>query len=584
MKDSFNNILYIGKASNLKNRVSSYFSASSDLSNKTRQMVGKVQEIDFIITASETEALILELNLIKRYRPFYNIRLKDDKNFLYLKIDTSEEWPRVQITRRVERDGCYYFGPFPSAKKVRQTLKVIKEIFPFRSCSRDLSRPLRRPCLEFDLKKCAGPCVGAVKKEEYAEIIERLILFLEGKESALIRDLGKKMRIAAENSEYERAARLRDEITAIKKVISDQKIAARVRGEQDVIAFVQEGDQAYVQVFSIRDGKLIGRENFVLEGTGSEKPEEIMTSFVKQLYNSASLIPQQIVLQHPVVDKEVIKEWLKSKRQGKVSLVTPKKGGKKELLEIVAQNAREYLEQSQIRSMARPQAIAASLEEIKMVLGLKKIPSRIEAYDISDIQGKSAVGSMVVFEAGLPKPSHYRRFKIEGTSHPDDYAMLGEVLRRRFGRTKAGDDKWSLLPDLILIDGGRGQLNTAVSIIKELGLEFIPTIALAKETESVFLSERSEPINLPLSSPGLQLLQRLRDEAHRFALGYHLKVRRKATFTSALDGVSGIGAKRKKLLLQKFGSTNAIREAPIEEIAAIRGIGPIMARRIKNSL
>ncbi len=584
MKDDHENILYIGKARSLKNRVSTYFSNSSDLSSKTRQMASRVRRIDFIVTPSETEALILELNLIKRYRPFYNIRLKDDKNFPYLKIDTHEQWPRVQITRRVEKDGSYYFGPFSSAKKVRQTLKVIKEIFPFRSCSKDLSKPLARPCLEYDLKKCAGPCVGAITEEEYAEIIDRLILFLEGKETALIHEMEHKMKIAAENKEYEKAARLRDEIRAISKVISDQKVATKVRGEEDVIAFVQEKDQAYVQVFFIRDSKLIGRENFILEGAGSERPEEIMTSFVKQFYDSSSYIPKQIILQYPVDDKKVIEEWLTAKKQSQVRLVVPKKGSQKELVNTVAQNAREYLEQTRIRNMASPQAAAVSLEEITKVLDLEKPPSRIEAYDISDIQGKNAVGSMVVFEAGLPKPSSYRRFKIQGPSHPDDYAMLGEVIRRRFGHLKAGDEKWSLIPDLILIDGGRGQLNIALQVLKDLGLDFIPTIGLAKEDESIFTPQKAEPINLPLSNPGLQLLQRVRDEAHRFALGYHRKVRRKTTFGSALDEISGLGAKRKKLLLQKFGSVRAIKEAPAEEIASLKGIGPALAQRIKSSL
>jgi len=549
-------------------------------------MIARVNDVDFFITSSEQEALILELNLIKRHRPYYNVRLKDDKNFPYLKIDMNEDWPRVQITRRLEGNGGRYFGPFASAKSVRQALKVIKDIFPFRSCSKDLTSTLARPCLEYDIQKCSGPCIGAITKEEYAEIIKQLILFLEGKQEIVVRELTNKMKQAAETQEYEKAAILRDQIQAVKEVITWQKLATTVRGEQDVIAFSQDKDQAYVQVFFIRGGKVIGREGFTLQGTRSEEPEQIMTSFIKQFYDSATYIPPLVLLQHPVRGKAIIENWLQSKRGSKVCIQVPYRGNKKQLVDTVAENAKRGLEQLKIKQLSAPAALTTALKEIKRELGLPRLPLRMEGYDISNIQGKAAVGSMVVFDRGKPKPAHYRRFRIKTVPAANDYAMLQEVVQRRFGRLKSSDapNSWALLPDLILIDGGKGQLNSVLKAMLQVGVDSVPIASLAKEKEEIFIPKRAKPIRLDYSSPGLQLLQRLRDEAHRFALGYHQKVRKKHTFASVLDTVPGIGPKRKRSLIKHFGSVKAIREAPLDEISSTKGMSRSLAKKIKEYL
>jgi len=586
LKDTEGNILYVGKAANLHHRVRSYFGAGQKLSPKLQRMVARVNDLDFFVTTTEQEALILELNLIKRHRPHYNVRLKDDKTFPYLKIDSSEEWPKVCITRRLEQDGGHYFGPFASAKSVRQTLKIIKRIFPFRSCSKPITGTDSRPCLWYYVEKCLAPCIGAVSKEEYAEVIKQVILFLEGKQEKVVQELESQMNKAAEALEFERATLLRDQIQAINKVIEGQRIAATVRGEQDVIAFAQDKDQAYVQVFFIRGGKLIGRESFVLQGTRSEEPPQIMTSFIKQFYHSAASIPPLLLLQHPVEDKLVIEDWLRGKKGDKVSIQVPHRGNKKQLVKIVAENAQQGLAQLKIKELATPKMLETALDEIARQLRLPCLPLRMEGYDISNIQGTSAVGSMVVFDKGKPKPAHYRRFRIKTVSGADDYAMLHEVLKRRFKRSRdaSAENTWAIIPNLVLIDGGKGQLHAAQAAMHEVGADSVPIASLAKENEYIFIPQKAEPITLPGNSPGLQLLQRLRDEAHRFALSYHHKIRQKRTFASAFDNISGIGAKRKRSLLRQFGSVRAIQEASLEELAATKGMSRSLAKKIKESL
>lgn len=584
MRDAEGNILYVGKAANLRHRVGSYFGAGQKLSLKLQRMVARVNDFDFFVTASEQEALILELNLIKRHRPRYNVRLKDDKTFPYLKIDTSEDWPRAYITRRLEEDGARYFGPFASAKSVRQTLKIIKGIFPFRSCSKAITGTDLRPCLEYHIRHCLAPCIGAVSKSEYDAVIKQVILFLEGKQERVIQELEGKMEKAAEALDFEKAALIRDQIQAVNRVVEGQRIATTVRGEQDVIAFAQDKDQAYVQVFFIRSSKLIGRESFVLQGTRSEEPSQIMTSFIKQFYDSTPYIPPLLLLQYPVEDTLVIESWLQSKKGSKVNIQVPCRGNKKQLVKIVAENAQQGLEQLKIKQLATPGSLTAALAEIKRELHLPRLPLRMEGYDISNIQGKAAVGSMVVFDKGKPKPSHYRRFRIKTVSGADDYAMLREVLKRRFKRSTDAPDTWAILPDLVLIDGGKGQLNAALSAMSEAGVGFVSTASLAKENEEIFIPLSSQPIILPRSSQGLQLLQRLRDEAHRFALGYHQKIHKRETFASSLDTIPGIGPKRKRALLKQFGSVRAIRDAPIEELAATAGMSQSLAKKIKEHL
>jgi len=586
-RDTGGNILYVGKANNLHNRVRSYFSASSQVSPKIALLASLMADIDFFTVTSEQEALILELNFIKQYHPRFNVRLKDDKTFPYLKIDVKEEWPRVYRTRRIDDDGGRYFGPFSSSRSVKDTLRVLQRLFPFRICNKTITGAKHRPCLEYHLGHCLAPCTGSVSKKEYDQVIKEVILFLEGKRDKVIRELKTRMNKASAGTDYEKAAALRDQIQAMEEVIEGERIAATVRGEQDVIAYIQDEDKAYVQVLFIRSNRLTGREGFLLQGTRHEEPRQIITSFVKQYYSSSPQIPPLLLLQYPIEDKQVVKDWLRSKRGGVVNIQVPRRGIKKQLVDIAAENARQGWEQLKIKEMTSPRSLDKALEEIEKELKLKKKPVRMEAYDISNIQGTSAVGSMVVFEDGRPKPAHYRRFKIKTVSGANDYAMLQEVLRRRFKRGKNADSSdtttWGIMPDLILIDGGKGQLNAALAVLNESGVD-IPTASLAKEKEEIFLPGRKKPVVLPKSSPGLQMLQNIRDEAHRFAISYYAKVHRKKSFTSVLDNIPGIGPRRKSALMHHFGSVPRIQEASIDELVAATGMTHNQAKKIKEYL
>jgi excinuclease ABC subunit C len=587
MRDAAKNILYVGKAADLFKRVRSYFRATHKLTRKIQRMVSRVADIDFYIASSEQEALIMELNFIKQYHPRYNVSLKDDKTFPYLKIDLNEDWPRVYVTRRFEQDGGRYFGPFSSSRSVKQTLRVLQYIFPLRICSKTITGKAMRPCLEYHLGHCLAPCTGAVSRKEYADVVKDAMLFLEGKQEKVVRELKTRMERTAASQDYERAALLRDQIQAIHEVIEGEKVAAIIRGEQDVIAFVPDGDQAYVQVLFVRGNKLTGRESFLLQGTHQEEPEQIMTSFVKQYYSSCPQIPPLLLLQYPVEDKAVIREWLKSRRGAAVGIQVPRRGVKKKLVDMAAENARQGLEQLKIKALTTTRSLDSALKEVEKELKLAGPPQRLEAYDISNIQGSSAVGSMVVFEKGRPKPAHYRRFKIKTVAGVNDYAMLQEVLRRRFKHINKNEtsnaDAWSIVPDLILIDGGKGQLNAALTALKETNIE-VPVVSLAKENEEIYVPRRKNPVILPRSSPGLQLLQHLRDEAHRFAISYFSSVHRRKAFTSALDGVPGIGPRRKSALIRQFGSVQRIREASVEELAATTGMTREQANKIKEYL
>ncbi len=584
MKDAARNILYIGKALDLSNRVRSYFQNSRNLSPKTQRMVSRIADIDYFIASSEQEALILELTLIKQYRPHYNVLLKDDKSFPYIKVDINEEWPRVYLTRRFEQDGARYFGPFASAWSVKNTLKVLKNIFPYRQCSKKLDGKAPRPCLEYYMNRCLAPCAGNAQKQEYDEIVREVILFLEGKREPVIRELKTRMNRASEAMQYEKAAQLRDQIHAIENVIEGEKIAAVIRGDEDVIAFVQDNDHAYVQIMLVRNNKLTGREGFLLRNTQEEDPPQIMASFIKQYYSSATQVPALLLLQYPVEDTPVLQEWLKGRRGGAVRIEVPRRGVKKELVDTAAENARQGLERLKIKDMASSVKAEDALEELRNALGMDRQPVRMEAYDISNIQGTSAVGSMVVFEDGKPKPSHYRRFKIKSVSGANDYAMLQEVLQRRFKRAATGDagETWATLPDLVLIDGGKGQLNAVMEVLG--AIQGVTFIGLAKENEEIFLPGRKDPIVLPRSAPGLHVLQRLRDEAHRFAVSYYTNVHRRKTFTSLLDDIPGIGPKRKAALLRRFGSVSGIREASVEELVAATGMSREQAEKVKEQL
>ena len=588
MKDNQDNVLYVGKAASLYHRVGSYFGSREKLSAKIARITAQTADIDFYVTDSEQEAILLECNLIKKYRPRHNVRLKDDKSYPYLKISLDEDWPRAFITRRVENDGARYFGPYADAGSLRTTLALIRRLFPVRHCRGSITGNASRPCLEYHIQRCLGPCIGAVSNEEYRQLANRVILFLEGKHELVVRELRAGMALAAKNLNFEKAATLRDQIQAVLRITEEQKIAS-AKGEADVVAFAQAGDQAYVLVFFIRQGKLIGREHFILAGTRDEEPSQIMTSFVQQFYSTASYIPNRILLQHPLKDMTLMAEWLEGSRGGKGSRVdfrVPQRGSAKGLIDMVAENARQGLEQLRIKSLAAPDVLKDALEEMRKVLFLPALPERVEGYDISNIQGTSSVGSMVVFEAGLPKKSLYRLFKIRSVAGANDYAMLQEVLRRRFRRvlSDSREGAWAVMPDLVLVDGGRGQLNAALEVMQEMGVGSIPCAGIAKEDEAIFLPQIADPIMLPRHSPALYFVQRVRDEAHRFAIGYYHKVHRKSSFASTLDGIPGIGAKRKRALLRRFGSVKRIREATLDELASVESMTRSVAAKLKGHI
>ena len=601
MRDETGDVLYVGKAAGLRSRVSSYFAPSANLPRKISNMVGKVADYEYIVTESEQEALILECNLIKEHQPPYNARLKDDKSYPFIKIDVSEDFPQVYITRRVNKDGSKYFGPFASAGSVRRTLSLLKKLFPYRSCTKTITGNDARPCLDFHIHRCVGPCIGAVDKREYSEVIDQVVLFLEGKTNKVVGSIKKRMLDAAESLEFEKAAVLRDQLLAIEKVNEGQKVLHLTSENADVIATAPGSREAWVEVFFIRQGKLIGRDNFLMAGTQDDEPDEILTAFVKQFYDATPYVPPRILVQHPLEDADSIVKWLREKRKGSVRVHVPKRGEKRRLVEMVAENAEQGFEQLRLKQMSDTAAMDEAMSELQEALSLPNPPSRIECYDISNIQGTNAVGSMVVFEDGKPKKAHYRRFQIKSVDGVDDYSMMREMLTRRFkrlsqsrrprdddaaqseagGRT-SGKNAWGIEPDLVLIDGGKGHLGAVLQVFLELGINDIPLASLAKENEELFIPMMTEGIVLPRNSQGLYLVQRARDEAHRFAITYHRERRSKKSVQSGLDLVPGIGPKRKRMLIRRFGSLRGVSNASVEEIAAVPGMTLSLARNVKN--
>ena len=559
---------------------------------------------------SESEALILENTLIKRHRPPFNTRLRDDKTYPYIKIDPSEEFPQIYFTRRVLNDGARYFGPFASAGSVRKTLALLKKLFPYRSCTKTITGTDARPCLEYYIHRCVAPCVGYADQRAYKEVIEQVLMFLEGKTTDVVRQLNQRMHEAAESLEFERAARLRDQVQAIQRVSEDQKVVSLRSQDMDVIAMAQERNEAWVEAFFIRKGKLVGRDHFIMDGALDEEEGRVLATFVQQFYDRASYVPPTILLQHPADDTPLLTEWLTGKRGTSVQLHVPMRGERRRLVSMVAENASQGLSMSRAQRLAGQGALDSAMAEVQEALSLPRLPKRIECYDISNIQGTDSVGSMVVFQNGAPRKEHYRRFKIKSVDGPDDFASMREVLRRRFGRmaasmpsgdaaildaqhgseseaAEAPDGKaWENVPDLVLIDGGKGQLSAVHGVFLEMGLstDVVPLASLAKREEELYVPHSPEPTALPRNSQGLFLVQRVRDEAHRFAITYHQRLRSKRQTRSGLDTVNGIGPKRRRMLLQHFGSLQAVRDATMEELSAVPGMTRALAQNVKEQL
>jgi excinuclease ABC subunit C len=700
MRNEKGDVIYVGKAASLRNRVRNYFGAPHSLEPKTRALVEQVGDFEYIVTANAAEALHLEATLVKRHQPFFNVRLKDDKHYPYLRIDVQNEWPRVEIARRVHNDGARYFGPYASASSVRTTLGIVKKLFPWRSCTKPITGTDPRPCLDYFIHRCIAPCTAYCTKEEYDEVIRQTLLFLEGKTNEVVKSLRGQMGEASEALQFERAALFRDQVKAVENV-AEKQFVERIRPtDEDVFGLARGGttgnrtsSEACVQVFFIRGTQMVGRDFFTLDGVQDESDGEILGSFLKQFYESAVYVPKTVVVPYAVPEAALIAEWLTERRGGKVTIAVAQRGVRRRMTELAAENARESLDMLRVRWMADSSKRDEALSQLQEELNLPTYPRRIECYDNSNIQGSSPVASMVVFIDGQPRPQEYRRFRIKTVVGANDFASMAEILGRRFKRWENGpplptapgqtsrradgqsddydpfdederreklaeavdltpspntepyedptvlehlnggqvtsieeqvqgatlpggaggvppqfvsfpeaeqrdsdaqrtsdedeDDAllgWGALPDLVIVDGGKGQLSAALDVMRNLGLKDVPLAGLAKQNEELFVQDLAEPIVLPRTSQALYLVQRIRDEAHRFAITYHRQVRSKSGMESALDSVPGIGPKRKRALLRKFGSLKNIREAPVEEIATTLGFTMSLAGKVKEYL
>jgi excinuclease ABC subunit C len=594
MKDERGDVVYVGKAQSLRNRVRSYWQKATPSGeiHRIRSVIDRVVDVEVTQTDSVSEALLLEANLIKRYRPRFNVRLKDDKSYPFIKVTLADDFPRVERTRKLVNDGSRYFGPYASASSVDESMNLVRRLFPFRTCAIDINdgeRALLRPCLLYHIKRCQGPCIQAISKDAYRADIEQVELFLGGRQATLVKALEREMSMAAERTDYERAATMRDKIRAIERTMESQKMAAFARTELDLVGLARQDNQAAVQLFIVRDGKLIGRDVFLLDAVREATDDEVLASFLEQYYARAGSIPREVYVPSSTLERVDLEVFLAERRGGPVHLRVPRRGEKRELLALATRNAAETLAREQARWLADHGKTLAALEELGTALGLIGPPLRIECYDISNFQGSESVGSMVVFEDGKPRSGEYRRFQIKSVVGANDYASHQEVLRRRFRTVRIGEEgseearRWSM-PDLVIVDGGKGQVSAAKETLDALGLHDLPLAGLAKEREELFLPGRSDPIVLPPTSPALYLVQRLRDEAHRFAIIYHRGLRARRAVRSAFDDLPGVGPKRKRELLKVFGSIKRVRDAPVEQIAAVPGIGPSLAARIKATL
>lgn len=601
MKDENQNIIYIGKAIVLKNRVKQYFQSMVNQTPKTRLMVSKIQEFEYIVTGSELEALILECTLIKKFKPKFNILLKDDKNYyVYIKITMNEEYPRVLMTRKILKDDAKYFGPYGSAD-VKETISLLKKLFPIKTCNKELPRDIgkTRPCLNYYIYQCMGPCQGDINKEEYRALMKDIASFIGGKQEDVLKRLEKQMAVYSENMEFERAANIRDKIGSLKRIAEKQKVFSTNMKDQDIIATSKNETDSCIQVFFIRGGKLVGREHFIFEGVGEVEDKELLEPFVKQFYSAAAFIPEEIVLQTEIEEQEIIEKWLSEKKGTRVHAIVPKRGEKLQLIEMVIENAALSLNQFKEKIKREGSVSRDGLKMLTEALGLKEIPKRIEAYDISNTGSSEMVGSMIVFENGISTNSEYRKFKIKSQDKQNDYGSMQEVIYRRFkhaekemmqesSSSKPQDLailnlKFSKMPDLILLDGGLGHVSAIGEVLTELGIN-IPVFGMVKDDKHRtrgLISKKGE-IDLSKNFQLLRFVTAIQDEAHRFAIEFNRKLRTKRYEKSALDEINGIGAKRKKALIKHFGSVNKIKGAEIDDLAAVEGISKAVAEKIYN--
>lgn len=579
MKDASGRIIYVGKAKSLKSRVRAYFHDTSPYHPKISALISKISDFDVLATDSEMEALILEANLIKQHKPRYNVNLKDDKRYPYLKV-TDEPFPRVLVVRRVKKDRAKYFGPHTNVKAMRNTLKMLRKVFPVRSCNYALpsSRKIKL-CLDYHINRCLGPCEGKVSPEEYREIVRDVLLFLSGKNSLLMEHLKGRMSEYSAREEFERAAQARDQLRALESVTEKQKVADVEQPDRDIVAFARDGKDISVVALQIREGALTGRQNFHLTGLKESADSEILSNFLRQYYMHSSVIPPEIILPSAIDDQQMIENWLRSRREGRVRIIVPRRGEKVRLLEMAGYNARLSLDELLLQRSEATSKVPSAVEALKKDLYLSVPPRKIAAFDISNLGPTDAVGSMVFFEDGRPKKGRYRRFKIRSVEGQDDFAMMAEVVCRYFAglaREKKG------FPDLVLIDGGKGQLSAALYALSGLGMEKQDVVALAKRLDEVFLPQRSDPLMIPKGSASLKLLQRIRNEAHRFAIQYHRKLRKKRTIGSELDRIPGVGPARRESLLKRFRSVAKIKEVDLEELSKLQGINKRVAENIYN--
>ena len=594
-KDAAGRIIRIGKATSLQARVRSYFHGGPKQPANESHAAAEAADIDYILTESPTLALRWEADLIKRERPRYNTVMRDDKSYPYIRIAVQEPWPHVGMVRRPSRDGARYFGPFTDAESVRNTLDTVNRLFPYIRCRKEITGRDRRACIYFDIKRCVAPCIGAVSQFEYRRLINEAINFLEGKSEHLIDQMRRDMEQASEALEFERAAALRDRIRAVEKVIEQHRLVIKSRVDEDVLGFARDNGNVCVQVFYVREGKLRGRDYFFLEGAADEPDSSVVSAFLLQHYGAATDLPELVLTPAAPDDARAVEAWLRDQAGHRVALRVPQRGEALRLVKLAADNAREALERQKVEWLNDTAKTTGALLELQEYLELDSAPDRVECYDISNIQGTSAVGSMVVFERGRPKRSDYKRFQIKTVQGANDFAMLSEVLTRRFKRLREGQGEgdengaepqtaWDKVPDLVIVDGGKGQLSAALAVMEQLALVAIPVVGLAKEREEIFLPGRSEPVVLPRGSESLFLVQRIRDEAHRFAITYHRKVRGKATLKSKLDDLPGVGPKRKRALLRAFGSLPEIKKASVDQLAAVPGMTHRTAQLVKEQL